>query len=77
MNLGYAHNVGTSGSILKMNGLTQNPANYVRSKAMTKASGLISLKQIMGTKHWLLYVLSIGLFAVSMLCIIGLALTLL
>ena len=36
MNLGYAHNVGTSGSILKMNGLTQNPANYVRSKAMYK-----------------------------------------
>ena len=36
MNLGYAHNVGTSGSILKMNGLTQNPANYVRSRAMTK-----------------------------------------
>ena len=77
MNLGYAHNVGTSGSILKMNGLTQNPANYVRSKAMTKASGLIGLKQIMGTKHWLLYVLSIVLFVVSMLCIIGLAFTLL
>ena len=36
MNLGHVHNVGMSGSILKMNGLTQNPANYVRSKAMTR-----------------------------------------
>ena len=44
---------------------------------MTKASGLIGLKQIMGTKHWLLYVLSIVLFVVSMLCVIGLAFTLL
>jgi len=44
---------------------------------MTKASGLIGLKQIMGTKCWLIYILSIGLFVVSMLCIIGLAFTLL
>jgi len=52
-------------------------SQYREGEPMTKASGLISLKQIMGTKHWLLYVLSIVLFVVSMLCIIGLAFTLL
>ena len=83
MNLGYAHNVGTSGSILKMNGLTQNPANYARSKAMTVLESYPkpprpkrSLRQVLGTPMWLILMSCLGLFAVWCLAVLIIAIIL-
>ena len=42
---------------------------------MSKVYGLIGLKQIMGTKCWLIYIACLGLFVAWCLAMIGLAIT--
>ena len=41
---------------------------------MSKVYGLIRLKQIMGTKNWLIYIACLGLLAVWCVAMIGVAL---
>ena len=38
--------------------------------------GLLELKDVIGTKAWIIYIASLGLFVVFCLAVIGLALTL-
>ena len=39
-------------------------------------TGLLKMKDVLGTKAWLIYIASLGLFVVFCLAVMGLALTL-